>query len=72
MERQVQVPHLQDLPDLLTVDEVARVLRIGRGKAYLLVRAGELPSIKLGHALRIPKIAVARLLERRAQGGIDE
>lgn len=54
-------PCLRDLPDLLTVPEVAALLRIGRGKAYALVRRGNLPSVKLGRTLRVPKAAIERL-----------
>ncbi|NTW28884.1 MAG: helix-turn-helix domain-containing protein [Coriobacteriia bacterium] len=56
---------LRELPDLLTVNEVAALLRIGRGKAYTLVRTGALPSVTLGRSLRVPKAA----LERFLQGG---
>lgn len=55
--------HLRDLPDLLKCDELAAVLRIGRGKAYMLVRTGALPSVKLGRSLRVPKAALERFLE---------
>ena len=49
------------LPDLLTIEEAARVIRVGRTKAYAMARewratAGRsgLPVIDLGHALRVP------------------
>ncbi len=61
MDLQEHTPRFDDLPDLLTVPEVATLLRIGRGKAYSLVRQGDLPSLKLGRTLRIPKSAVERL-----------
>jgi hypothetical protein len=53
---------MADLPALLTVEEAARVLRIGRTKAYAMAnewratdgRSG-LPVVDLGHVLRVPR-----------------
>ncbi len=49
-------------PDLLTVEEAARVLRIGRTNAYELVRrwlatggAEGVPALRVGHLLRVPR-----------------
>lgn len=39
---------------LLTVEEAAEMLGIGRTLAYALVSAGELPSVTLGRLRRIP------------------
>ena len=44
---------LDNCPAILTVPEMAQVLRIGRNKAYQLVRDGDIPSIKLGRDIRI-------------------
>ncbi|HEY7781310.1 MAG TPA: helix-turn-helix domain-containing protein [Ktedonobacterales bacterium] len=40
-------------PVLVTVDEAARRLSIGRTAAYLLVLKGELQSVKIGRARRV-------------------
>ena len=60
---------LADLPDVLTVEEAAAVLRISRGAAYDLARrylwsGGRegLPVFRLGRRLRVPKVALERLL----------
>lgn len=45
-------------PDMLTVRQVADLLRIGRNTAYELVRAGLVPSIKIGRQIRVSKQAV--------------
>lgn len=42
------------LPPLLTVEEVAKILRIGKVKAYEFVRTPGFPTIKIGRAVRIP------------------
>jgi len=58
-----------DLPDMLTVEEAARVLRIGRNAAYGLARRWNetggregLPVVRLGRSLRVPKRALAQLI----------
>lgn len=43
-------------PSFLTVAEVQKILRISRGKAYELVKTGEIPSTKIGDSIRIPRI----------------
>lgn len=61
---------LEELPELLTVEEAATFLRIGRPAAYDLSRqwrvtngkAG-LPVICFGRRLRVPRAALARLIE---------
>lgn len=59
---------LEELPEFLTVEEAAAVLRIGRTSAYLLAqqwrhsggRAG-LPVQRLGRLLRVPRSALERM-----------
>lgn len=51
-----------DLPLSLTVAEAGEVLRIGRSKIYQLVRCGEIRSIRIGRAIRVPRDAVAEYL----------
>jgi excisionase family DNA binding protein len=62
-------PSLDDLPEVLTVEEAARVLRIGRGAAYELARQWResgghdgLPVVSLGRSLRVPRDALRRML----------
>jgi excisionase family DNA binding protein len=47
-------------PLTLTVEEAARALRIGKNQAYAAVRSGQIPSIKIGRRLLVPR---QRLLE---------
>ena len=47
--------YYDSIPDIMTVDEMRNVLKIGRNKAYSLVRNGEIKSLKIGGSLRIPK-----------------
>ena len=41
-------------PLLMRAEEVARVLRIGRSKAYQLMASRELPTIRIGRSVRVP------------------
>ena len=58
------VPVDLDLPDkpMLSVEEVAAILGIGRGTAYQCARSGEIPSLRLGHRILIPRAALIRML----------
>lgn len=46
----------------LTVEEAARALGIGRNQAYAAVRRGEIPAIRIGKRLLVPRTALRRLL----------
>ena len=47
---------IENMPTLLTVSEMAQVLRIGRNSAYELVYQKNFPILKLGPKnIRIPK-----------------
>ena len=50
--------------ETLKIEEAARILGIGRQKAYELARSGELPVLRFGKPMVVPKIALQRLLER--------
>jgi excisionase family DNA binding protein len=45
---------------LLTVDEAAHALGLGRSKTYALAAAGALPVIRLGRSVRVPVGALQR------------
>lgn len=47
----------------LTVADAARELAISEHLAWQLVRRGELPTIKLGRLVRVPRAKLMKLLE---------
>ncbi len=51
-----------DLPLVLSVPELAKVLGIGRNAAYSLVNSGEIRSIRIGKNIRIPQSALMDFL----------
>jgi excisionase family DNA binding protein len=42
----------------MTVVEIAATMRVSRATVYRLLHAGQLPSIRVGRSLRIPRVAV--------------
>ena len=46
-------------PVLLTPEEAADALRLGRSKVYDLIRTGELESVKVGKCRRVPVDALS-------------
>ncbi|WP_405518977.1 excisionase family DNA-binding protein [Streptomyces canus] len=52
-------------PVLLTVEEAAYCLRIGRTTCFALIRTGELESLMVGGLRRVPADAPAAYLARR-------
>jgi excisionase family DNA binding protein len=68
-------PVLDELPEVLTVEEAAEILRIGRGTAYELARQWRetngrhgLPVVVLGRSLRVPRSALAQMLDLSPDG----
>jgi len=47
----------------LTVPEAAKLLRISRGLAYELARSGQLPAVRFGRRILIPRRALQKLLD---------
>ena len=52
-----------EFDDILTVDDIAKILKIGRNKAYNLVNAGTIKSIRIGKKYRIPKSSIVEYIE---------
>jgi excisionase family DNA binding protein len=55
------------IPLLLTVAEAQKLLRLGRGKTYALIRSKEIPSVRLGGAIRIPRDALLHMFYQQEQ-----
>jgi excisionase family DNA binding protein len=54
---------------LLTVEQAARRLGVGRSTMYGLIAQGEVESIQIGHLRRIPVDALADFVARRRVPG---
>jgi excisionase family DNA binding protein len=57
----------------VTVQEAATILGVGRNKAYEAARSGEIPTIRIGKRLLVPRAALKRLLAVGAQSlGVND
>ncbi|GAA2819041.1 helix-turn-helix domain-containing protein [Saccharopolyspora taberi] len=71
-EAEIPSPEPRTMPErtLLTVQEAADRLRIGRTKVYALVKSGEIESVRIGRLRRVPVSAIddyaARLVAEQA------
>ena len=54
---------LDDYPDVLTIREVMDVTGLGKNTVYESVHRGEIPHVKFGKTIRVPKVALRRLFE---------
>jgi excisionase family DNA binding protein len=54
---------------LLSVEEAARALGIGRSKTYELISAGDLETVHIGRSTRVPVAALHDLLDRLREAG---
>ncbi len=57
---------------LLTPEEAARVLSIGRSKVYELIRTGALESVRIGGSRRVPVTAIERFIAELGADGDQE
>lgn len=51
----------------LRVADVAKLLSISRSHAYEMVRTGELPHVRIGNAVRVPRRALEAWLDQRTK-----
>ena len=54
---------------VLTVNEVAKLLGLSRASAYQGVARGEIPSIRVGRRILVPRQALERMLEGDSKPG---
>ena len=59
------VPDTQQAPATYLVDEIARLLGIARGTAYEAIHRGEIPSVRVGRRVLVPRAKFDAWLEGR-------
>ena len=52
---------------VIDVVEAGRRLGIGRSAAYQAVRAGQIPSVRIGRLIKVPVAALQRMLDRAGE-----
>jgi excisionase family DNA binding protein len=50
----------------LKIEEAAKILGISRNTAYEAVKSGQVPIVKIGRRLLVPRAALERMLETAA------
>lgn len=53
---------LNSYKDVLKIEDLMCILRVGRNTAYQLLRAGIIPNRKIGNKFIIPKVGVINYL----------
>jgi putative molybdopterin biosynthesis protein len=56
------------MDELLRPEDVQRILRIGRSKVYEMIARGELPVIRIGRVVRVPRRELEHWIEDRNSG----
>jgi excisionase family DNA binding protein len=51
----------------ITVTQASELLGVSRNAAYQAARAGEIPVIRIGRRLLVPRVALDRMLEGAGQ-----
>lgn len=51
-----------DLPPILTVEQTAKLLSISRGLAFTAVREGDIPSVRIGRRILVPRDLLRQML----------
>lgn len=64
--------HLEIFPQLLTVSEVAGIFRLTQAAIRRMVRAKEIPAIRIGKEYRIPKQVVHNILNPLTEQTLKE
>ena len=65
------MPGFEQLPDVLTIPELQKALRIGRSTAYRLIKTKKLPCVRIGKSIRIPKEYIKEFVESQCEAVED-
>ena len=57
----------ENMNPLITIEEVCKMLNLGRGSAYRLLQDKEIKGFKIGKKWKIPKEAVNEYIEKKKE-----
>lgn len=66
-----EVDAQEQQPLLLSVDSAAQLMGIGRTKAYEMVKCGQLPLVRIGTRVLIPREALEDWIVRHTEGALN-
>ena len=52
---------------VLTIEEAGKLLGLGRSGTYEAAKRGDIPTLKVGSRILVPKVALLKLLEETAR-----
>ena len=61
------LPSLEDLPEHCTIGEIQHLFPVHRSTLYRLAERGELPNLRFGKTILIPKKDLLEWMEREKQ-----
>lgn len=68
----INYPTLFDsLPDILSVQQVRQVLKVGRPAVYHLLSTNQIQCFKIGNAYKIPKVSLIDYIQHSCMGGVE-
>lgn len=59
----MQSTEFEEYPDIVTPDDIQKMLRIGRNSVYDLLKQGKIKSLRVGKKYLIPKTSVINFLQ---------
>lgn len=62
---------MQNEPELLRVAEASKLMSLSRTKVYEMAEKGEIPVIRIGSAVRIPRRKLLHWIEERTASPTD-
>lgn len=63
---------LEQYQDILTIEELCEILKIGRNRAYELLDTGQIKGFRLGRPWKIPKLSVEHYLKNRLESYYEQ
>ena len=61
-------PSLDEMPECMTVTSAAEILGLSRNSCYQAIRNGEIPALRIGSRLIVPRRALEELLSAPVRG----
>ena len=52
---------------VLTIEEAGKLLGLGRSGTYEAARRGDIPTLRIGSCILVPKVALLKLLEETSR-----
>ena len=52
----------KEYPDVVTIEQLMKMLNIGKNKAYELIKNKTIPTVRIGKKYIIPKVSVIQFL----------